>query len=137
MDPNVGAQYRWSALFAQSHNEFRGLMQGWITVSAWTFTAAGILLGTAAVVQGIISFMWPGYEDVKQAWHNTLMMWALALAALFCNLYLRRILNLLEIIGGVMHVVLFVAYTAILARMGDRNPVDCVFKTVISDVSGW
>lgn len=28
IDPHVGAQYRWSALFAQSHQEFWGLLQG-------------------------------------------------------------------------------------------------------------
>lgn len=28
MDPAVGAQYRWSARFARSNNEFWGLLQG-------------------------------------------------------------------------------------------------------------
>lgn len=130
MHPNIGAQYRWSAIFAQSHNKFWGLMQGWITLSAWTFSAAGSLLGTATVIQGMISFMFLGYEDVKQAWNNTLMMWALALAALVCNLFLRRILNTLENIG-VLHVLLFVAYTGILAAMGKlRSSPKFVFKAL-------
>lgn len=28
IDPHVGAQYRWSALFATKNNEFWGLLQG-------------------------------------------------------------------------------------------------------------
>lgn len=135
MDPNVGAQYRWSALFAQSSPAFWGLFQGWITVFAWIASVATGLIGNATIMQGIIAFWSPAYN--KQTWHVTLMMWAIGLAALICNLFLRRILNTLETIGGVCHVLFFVAFIVILTTLAERSTTEFVFKTVTYNLSGW
>lgn len=64
-------------------------------------------------------------------------MWALLAGALFCNLFLRRILNVMETLGGVLHIIFFVVVVAILTTMGRRSTTGFVFNTLTSDLSGW
>jgi choline transport protein len=56
---------------------------------------------------------------------------------IICNLWFRKILNTFETIGGLLHIILFVVFIAILAALGPRSKSDFVFKTLTSDVSGW
>lgn len=135
MDPHVGAQYRWSASFARRHGEFWGLLQGWITVFAWIVNVAPVLSMLAQTVQGLIQFYSDSY--VAERWHTTLLMIAFLAASILCNLYLRRILAILETLGGICHVLFFVVTIVILTTMARRSTPSFVFKTLISDVSGW
>lgn len=135
MDPTVGAQYRWSARFARKHQEFFGLIQGWITTFGWMVGGAGILSILAANLQGMILFLDPTYEE--KPYHTTFLMWALMLLALIFNLFLRSILNAFETIGGIFHVLFYIAVITILATLGERNSAEYVFTTVTTGVSGW
>lgn len=108
---------------------------GWITIFAWTTAVAANIAQPANVAQSIIAFWNPSYSGA--AWHATLMMWALLLLTLFCNLYLRKILNAMETLGGIFHILFWVAIIAILATLGRRSTPEFVFTKLISDASGW
>ena len=53
------------------------------------------------------------------------------------NLWFRKLLNLFEITAGVLHLVLFVVFIAILIIFGPRNSNEFVFKTLTWELSGW
>lgn len=152
MDPTVGAQYRWSAAFARRYSNFWGLLQGllpkrfdhhsflqtdtgWITVFAWIVNVAPVLTWLAQTTEGLIQFYNASYEPAR--WHSTLLMIAFFSGSILCNLYLRRILGALEIIGGICHIFFFVVIIVVLTTMARRSTPSFVFTTLISDASGW
>lgn len=56
--PVVGAQYRWSALYAPrgfGSPAFWSLLQGWITVFAWMALCAQVCFLEGTVIQGLIA----------------------------------------------------------------------------------
>lgn len=74
INPTVGAQYRWTGLYAPPEvfsPAFWGLLQGWITVFAWIATAASpaFLIGTT--IQGLMVFFDTNY--VFERWHGSLL----------------------------------------------------------------
>lgn len=164
MDPHVGAQYRWSAAFSTSHAEFWGLLQGssnpwttkicpksgdevelgdmllteppgWITVFAWIVSIGPALILLATMIQALVEFHNASY--VFQTWHTTLLMIALIILAVICNVYFRRIVSILETVGGVCHVLFFVIIVAVLTTFAEKSDPAWVFGKVISGVSGW
>jgi choline transport protein len=149
-DPTVGAQYRWSANFAPTAPRFWGLLQGnihvddtvqanlpegWITVAAWCFACGGPPSILANTLTSLAIFNNEQY--VPERWHTSLVMIAVMALPIICNLWFRKILNTFETIGGLLHIILFVVFIAILAALGPRSKSDFVFKTLTSDVSGW
>lgn len=94
-----------------------------------------VLVSPASILQGIVVFWNPSYT--APTWHTTLIMWALLACAIFCNLFLRRVLNVLETLGGIFHLVAWVAIIAILTTLGRRSTTEFVFTKLVSDVSGW
>jgi choline transport protein len=40
-------------------------------------------------------------------------------------------------VGGILHIVLFIVFIVILIVYGPRNDSEFVFKTLTSDLSGW
>ncbi|PVH99996.1 amino acid transporter [Periconia macrospinosa] len=135
IDPTVGAQYRWSARFAQGRPEFWGLMQGWVTVFAWIFNVGASLSILANTVQGFIIFHNPNYEP--KGWHSTLLMYAFIVVPVLANLVLRRTLNTLETIGGIFHVLFFITVITVLSVTAKRSTTAFVFQTLTHNVSGW
>ncbi|KAF2494614.1 amino acid transporter [Lophium mytilinum] len=135
IDPAVGAQYRWSAKYAPKWNEFFGLMQGWITVFAWICTVTSSPAILSNVVAGLVIFNFPDY--VPERWHLTLVMWAFTIIPFIANFWFRRLLNPLEAIGAVLHVLFFFITIIILAVLAKRSTADYVFTTLTHDVSGW
>lgn len=53
------------------------------------------------------------------------------------NLWFRKLLDPFEMIGGVLHIVLFIVFIAIFAVFGQRNSSDFVFRTLLWEDSGW
>jgi amino acid transporter len=88
----------------------------------------------ANTLSGLIIFNCPAYEP--KAWHSTMFLIAFLLVPLVLNLYLRKIINYLETIGGIFHVVLFVAVIAILCTLAKRSTPEYVFMTLHTD-AGW
>lgn len=110
-------------------------MQGWITVFSWIITGASAVQVYAYVIQGLIAFGTNTYEP--KAWHMTLLMWACILGCLICNLFLRKILNVMETITGFCHILFFIISIIILLTLAERSSSEFVFQTLTRDVSGW
>ncbi|KAF2731537.1 amino acid transporter [Polyplosphaeria fusca] len=133
--PTVGAQYRWSANFAPFAPRFWGLVQGWLTVAAWCFTCGGPPSILANLITSLAIFNNESY--VPQRWHTCLIMIATMLVPLIFNLWFRKVLDAIEITGGILHIILFVVFVIVLIVFGPRSSPEFVFETLISDVSGW
>lgn len=66
-----------------------------------------------------------------------LMMWALIIVPFIFNLWFRKLLNVLETVGGLCHVVFYIISIVTLAIMAQRSTNDFVFKTLTHGQSGW
>ncbi|KAG9229523.1 amino acid/polyamine transporter I [Amylocarpus encephaloides] len=135
LDPVVGAQYRWSAAFAPSNAAFWGLFQGWITVWAWITATAASPAYLSNIVTGLAIFNYPEYEP--QRWHGTLIMWGFVIIPVVWNFWFRRMLNTLEMIGGICHVIFFIVSVTTLAVLAERSSASFVFNTIWDEFSGW
>lgn len=88
------------------------------------------------MVQGLIIFNYPD-TYVYERWHGTLLSWAFIVFPVICNVYGRRLLAPLEIIGGVCHLLFFICTVVILVVLAPRSTAEFVFTTSVSDISGW
>lgn len=53
------------------------------------------------------------------------------------NLWFRKVIDAFEMIGGIMHICLFIVFLVVLIVFGPKSSPEFVFKTLTSDVSGW
>jgi choline transport protein len=91
------------------------------------------LIGTQ--IQGLIIFNNPDY--VPQKYQGTLLGWAVLAIPVACNIISTKILEPLEIIGGICNIVFFVVIMLTLVILSPRSPASFVFETTISGLSGW
>lgn len=85
-------------------------------------------------LSGLIIFNNSTYEP--KGWHATLFLIALLIVTVLLNFALRRVINHLEVIGGIYHVILFIAIVTTLTRLAKRSTPEFVFKTLHAD-GGW
>jgi choline transport protein len=83
----------------------------------------------------MIIFNYPTY--IPHGWHGTLLTWAWVLIPVLWNIYARRLLVILEVIGGICHILFFICTVVILGVMASRSTSEFVWTTLINDVSGW
>jgi amino acid transporter len=107
---------------------------GWVTVTAWICASTSSFAFIANTLSGLIIFNDSTFEP--KAWHSTVFLIAFLVVPLILNLYLRTIINYLETIGGILHVLFFVAIVATLCTLSKRSTPEFVFKTVHTD-AGW
>lgn len=65
------------------------------------------------------------------------MMWGFIITPLVFNLYFKKLLNIFETIGGILHVIFFVTTLVTLTVLAQRSTTDFVFKTLVTGQSGW
>jgi len=65
------------------------------------------------------------------------MMWGFVIIPVVWNFWFRRMLNTLEMIGGICHVVFFIVSVTTLAVLAERSSASFVFNTVWDEFSGW
>lgn len=106
-----------------------------MSVFAWITATAASPAYLANVVQGLLIFNYESYEP--QRWHGTLIMWAFVIVPVLCNFWFRKLLNTLEMIGGICHFVFLVISVITLAVLARRSTADFVFNTLTHDLSGW
>lgn len=54
------------------------------------------------------------------------------------NLWFRKVLDSFEISGGVLHIIMFVVYMAVLLALSTRTTdSDTVFRNLTWEASGW
>ncbi len=104
-------------------------------VFAWIATCAQVAFLEGTVIQGLIVLNDATY--IPQRWHGTLLAWAVMALPVFCNIFARRILPPLEIIGGIGHFVFLVAFIATLCVLSPRSSADFVFTQTTTGLSGW
>ena len=102
---------------------------------AWiTATAAGVAhLGY--MVQSLVIFNYETYSPKR--WHATLMMWGFILGPVIWNFWSRKVLNNVEIVGGICHVLFLIIIIIVLAVLAQHSSSEYVFKTLTHDQSGW
>lgn len=65
------------------------------------------------------------------------MAWAYLAIPVFLNVYGRRLLKAIEIIGGVLFVVFFIVTIITLVTVSETNPSEFVFKESFFGISGY
>lgn len=135
IDPVVGAQYRWSAKFAPAYRHFWGLIQGWLTILAWIAGTAASPAYLAFTVQSLISLWHADYP--YSAWHTTLLMVLFTFLPVIANLWFRQIIDPMEAVGGLFHIVFFFATAIYLGVNGPKSPHSAVWNNLTSTASGW
>ncbi|KAK5710287.1 hypothetical protein LTR17_018993 [Elasticomyces elasticus] len=135
--PVVGAQYQWTGLYAPRAMSpaFWSLLQGWLTVFSWICLCAAVPFISALCLQGLIILNDETY--VPQRWQATLLMWAFLALPVLGNVYGRKLLKAVEIMGGVLHIVFFVVTITTLAVMARRSTAKFVFTESFFGQSGW
>jgi choline transport protein len=102
---------------------------------AWiTGGAAGPSI-IANVIIGLVIFNYDDY--VPKRWHTTLVMWAIILMTLVFNLWFRKFINAMELIGGICHFLFFLVAIITLAALAERNTPQFVFQNFTRGLSGW
>ncbi|GAB1210774.1 hypothetical protein APSETT445_009572 [Aspergillus pseudonomiae] len=133
--PVAGAQYHWTYDLAPCAPRFLSFMQGWITIFAWWANTATspFLIGTQIKALAVQSN--PSY--IPKPWHTTLIIWAVLLIPVAVNIYGRRLLPAVEVIGGIIHIVFFPAVLITLVVLGPRNSSEFVWTYFENSTSGW
>ncbi|GES65229.1 GABA permease [Aspergillus terreus] len=133
--PVAGAQYHWSYVLAPFSPRFLSFFQGWVTVFSWAALVciAPFFIGTQ--IEGMVVLSNPEY--VAQRWHGTLLMWAVVLIPIIINIFARRVLGVIEVAAGIMHVIFLPVTIAVFVILAPRNPNAFVWDTFVSGLSGW
>ena len=106
-----------------------------MTVLAWIAGVAVAPFFVSTQITGLLVLNYPNY--VHQRWHDTLLMWAIVLVPLLSNIWGRRLLAPLEVLGGIFHIVMYPIMLIVIICLGTRNTSDFVWKTKVHDLSGW
>jgi hypothetical protein len=83
---------------------------------------------------GLIVFNNPMYEP--KAWHATLFLIGFIIVPVLLNLALRKIINYLENISGILHFIFFIGILTTLGTLAKHSTPAFVFKTLNTD-AGW
>ncbi|OOF94007.1 hypothetical protein ASPCADRAFT_52518 [Aspergillus carbonarius ITEM 5010] len=133
--PTAGAQYHWSYVLAPCYRRFISFFQGWVTVFSWCALVciSPYFIGTE--IEGMAVLAHPDYEATR--WQGTLLMWAVVLIPIIINVFARRVLSVIEVAAGVMHVVFLPVTIATFVILAPRNSNAFVWDTFVSGLSGW
>ncbi|EON66704.1 hypothetical protein W97_05950 [Coniosporium apollinis CBS 100218] len=135
--PYVGAQYRWTGMYAPRAMTpaFWSLMQGWLTLFSWIGLCATIPFLNGTTIQGLIILNVESY--VPQRVHGTLLMWAFCLVPFVFNIWARKALPPIEIAGGILHILCFIVSIVVLVVMAPKKSAEFVFTESFFGRSGW
>ena len=77
---------------------------------------------------------YPNY--VYERWQGTLLVWAVMIFSFAVNVYGIKILPVIQLVGGICHVVFFVALIIPLVLLSPRSTAEFVFTETLSN-GGW
>ncbi|KAI9037488.1 amino acid transporter [Aspergillus affinis] len=100
-------------------------LPGWVTLIGWqaAFASVSYLAGTE--VQGAAIFAYSHYQP--QAWHGTLLLWAVVTVAMAVNIIGGKFFPRMETVILFMHIAGFLAIVVALTSMADHKPAHEVF----------
>lgn len=87
------------------------------------------------MVVGIAIFNNPSY--VPERWHVTLLMWGATILPFVANIWFKKLLNPIQGIGAICHIMFFIVSIITLLAMAERSTAAYVFGTLTHDKSGW
>lgn len=135
MAPTSGGQYHWvSELAPPQSQKFLSYIIGWLCVLGWQTGAANTAFLAGSQIQGLIALNNPNYSF--QAWHGTLLVFAVSAFNIIFNTFLVKKLPLIEAIILVVHVFGFFAVLVVLWVTGPIGDAHTTFTT-FNDFSGW
>lgn len=133
--PLAGAQYVWTHHYApERYRRVITWFQGWITWASWIAITAGTANVTGNIISTMVSVRYPDY--VSKPWHVTLIMYAFLVILGLLNQFAFWMIPWLEMAAGLLHIMLFIAFAAVLCTSGGRHSSDFVFSTK-ANLSGW
>ena len=137
MLPIAGAQYHWTAYLAKSrHARFITWLQGWTTWFAWISLLCSSVNFTAYIVQGIATMNYPSW--VPERWQTTLIIIAMLAMQALMNMYTFRVIPLLEVVAGILHIALFIVFMVVRLSMApSKHSAEFVFLRTSEGASGW
>jgi amino acid transporter len=109
-------------------------MIGWLCVLGWQTGAANTAFLAGTQIQGLIALNKPDYAF--EAWHGTLLVFAVSAFNVVFNTFLAKKLPLIEGIVLVVHIFGFFAILVVLWVMGPKGDTKAVFTT-FNDYGGW
>lgn len=136
MTPLAGAQYHWTAALAPPRVQaFSTWIQGWITVFGWQASTTSICYLVASQIQSMVLLNDSGY--IPKQWHGTLIMWAIILGSGLVNIYGIKIMPALQMMGGILHITLFIALVVPIILLSRRSTSQFVFTELFTAEGGW
>ncbi|KAI1845585.1 hypothetical protein JX266_008196 [Neoarthrinium moseri] len=134
IQPIAGAQYFWTYHFApRPTKRFLTWLQGWVTWTAYVATFASSLNFGTAILEGLISLNYPGYEVV--GWRTTLISLASLMVIALVNLYAFRIVPWFELLSGIVNICIFLVFIIVFLVMAPKNSGEIITTSNVS--SGW
>jgi len=73
---------------------------------------------------------------VVKPWHLTLIMYGFLIVLGLMNQFAFWLIPWIEMAAGLLHIILFIVFAAVLSTLGQRHSNDFVFFTK-SNLSGW
>jgi len=86
----------------------------------WMVACAGPPAIIANMITSLAIFNYDNYEP--KVWHTTLLMWALIIVLFVFNLRFRKLFNVFEVVGGVLHFIFFFVSIITLAAWQNIAP---------------
>jgi choline transport protein len=135
MAPTSGGQYHWVSEFAPPrYQKFLSYLIGWLCVLGWQTGAANTAFLAGTQIQGLIALNLPDYSF--EAWHGTLLVFAVSAFNVIFNTFLVKKLPVIEAVILFVHILGFFAILAVLWATGPRGDAHQTFTT-FNDYGGW
>ena len=109
-------------------------MTGWLGLFGWHAATAFATYRTGRQITALLVLWSPSY--VPQTWHNMLIIWAVLILSLLCNLHCSSCIPFVQGFVVVVHLAGFVVVVVTLWVLSDRNSSANVF-TSFEDRMGW
>lgn len=110
-------------------------MSGWLTVAGWQALVASGAFLCATLIQALIILNHPSYNF--QAWHATLIFWAVLFVAVLVNTVVSSMLPKIEGLILILHVLGFFAVLIPLVYMSPSKGTAKDVFTVFLNQGGW
>ncbi|THC89174.1 hypothetical protein EYZ11_011375 [Aspergillus tanneri] len=110
-----------------------GLANGGLFVGCTRLIAALYFIGTE--IEGMVVLAHSEYKSPR--WHRTLLMWAVVLIPIVINIFARRMLAVIEVAAGIMHIVFMPVSVATMVILAPRNPNAFVWDNFVGSLTGW
>lgn len=135
VQPIAGAQYVWTHHYAPERlRRLITWIQGWVTWFSWIAITAGTTNVIGNIVTTLVNVQYPDYSS--KSWHLILIMYGFLLVLGLLNQFAFWIIPWVEMAAGILHIVLFITFVAVLSSLGQQNSADFVFFEK-ANASGW